>query len=416
MTDRRLRRDIAWNVVPVALLAIVGLGSQLAIGRWWGADVLGVFNLVTTAMFVLAVVGAAGIQFSVLRAVAAARDDDEVAAIAVGALVPVAVLGSLAAALAYALRGAIGDLLDSPRAAIGLAYAAPGIAVFALDKVLLGIVNGRRRMRAYASYTSLRYALIAVGVVGARALALDGAQLAGIWTFVEAIVFVALAIETVATLPLARARGWRAHARDHLRFGARGVIATVATEIYGKLDIWMVGVALPEREVGIYSLASAVYEGALQLGTVVQNAVNPVLAAAHAAGRPDDVAALARRTRRWFVPAMIGACAVGAAVYPIAIPILVRPEYRAGGVPFALLMAGVALASPMLPFAQLLMMAARPGLHAVVIVGALVVALVGDLIAIPLLGIAGAGLATAISLVASAVLLRVLARAVRAWD
>ncbi len=80
--DSRLRRDVIWNLVPVALLGIVGLGLNFAIGNQWGAAALGVFNQVTTAFFVVSVLGAGGLQYSVLRAVAeAAEDRDRVAAV-----------------------------------------------------------------------------------------------------------------------------------------------------------------------------------------------------------------------------------------------------------------------------------------------------------------------------------------------
>ena len=36
-------------------------------------------------------------------------------------------------------------------------------------------------------------------------------------------------------------------------------------ELNQKLDIWVVGAVMPEAQVGIYSLAAVVYEGALQL-------------------------------------------------------------------------------------------------------------------------------------------------------
>jgi len=53
---------------------------------------------------------------------------------------------------------------------------------------------------------------------------------------------------------------------------------------------------------------------------VVQNNVNPVIARELAQGQPGNVEELARRTRRWFVPAIVGACALGAALYPVVIP------------------------------------------------------------------------------------------------
>ena len=106
LSDARLRRDVVWNLIPVVLLAAVGLGSNFAIFTWWDSEALAVFNLVTTAFFVLAVLGACGLQYSVLRAVAEAPDDPgHVASVVVGALVPNLVLAAAVTVLFVALRG-----------------------------------------------------------------------------------------------------------------------------------------------------------------------------------------------------------------------------------------------------------------------------------------------------------------------
>lgn len=409
--QRRLRRDIGWNLIPVVLLAGVGLGMNFAIGGWWGSAALGAFNLVTISVFSFAVLGAGGLQYAVLRAVAEAPDDrDHVAAMAVGALVPVVGLAALATAGFLALRGTFGAL-QGPAVAEGMAWAAPGLFCFAVNKVLLGVVNGLRRMRAFAMYTSLRYASLAVGLVLARALGLSGDQLPVVWSIAEGAVLVALLGELVATVSLRRCAGWRAAARRHLGFGARGVGATLAQEVNSKLDVWLLGVAVPNALVGVYSLAAALYEGATQLAVVVQNNVNPVLARDLASDDRAAVRTLVARTRRWFVPTMIVACGAGAAIYPAAIPwLLGDPAFAAGALPFAILMAGIALASPYLPFVSVLLMAARPGWHTVLVVATVAVNAAGCLLLIPALGLTGAALAAATSLVANALLLRWLAR------
>ena len=106
--DTRLRRDVTWNLVPIALLGGVGIGLNLLIAKWWGASALGVFSLVTIAYFVLAVIGAWGLQYSVLRGVAEQHEDREhVAAVVVGALVPNVALAIVTTAIFYALRGPV---------------------------------------------------------------------------------------------------------------------------------------------------------------------------------------------------------------------------------------------------------------------------------------------------------------------
>lgn len=409
--DQRFRRDIVWNLVPVALLGVVGLGLNFAIGAWWGAAALGVFNQVTPALFVLAVLGAGGLQFAVLRATAA-EPGSRLGAVVVGALVPSVVLACAATALFVALRHPIADLLDSPPVASGIAWAAPGLFCFAINKVLLGVVNGLRRMRAFAVYTSLRYTLIAAGLGIAKVHGATAEQLPGIWSFAEGVLLLVLLGELIATVPVMRCAGWRQEAREHLSYGARSVVATALFEINAKLDVWMLGIALSDRDVGVYSLASALAEGVLQLAVVVQNNVNPVVARSLSAGDTAEVARLVGRTRRWFVPGLAGICAVSAAVFPTAVPWLIGdPVFRAGALPFAVLVGGIALASPYLAFAQLLLMASRPGWHTVYM--ALVVALnfVAALVLIPSLGALGAAVATAASIVWSAALLRFMAHA-----
>ena len=414
MADERLRRDIAWNLVPVALLAVVGLGLNFAIAGWWNADALGSFTLVTIPFFAFAVLGACGIQYSVLRAIAEEPDDRErVAAVVVGALIPAIVVAGVTAAAFALLRAPIGILLESDAVAEGMLWAAPGVFCFALNKVLLGIVNGLRRMRAFAVYTSLRYSLLGVGLLLARFANLDADQLPVIWTFTEGVLWLVLAVELLATVSLRLgARGWTGWARTHLAFGSRGVIATLAQEINSKIDVWLLGVALPDERVGIYSLASALYEGALQLSIVLQNNLNPIIARQLGLGEHAAVTALARRTRKWFVPTMVVACGAGAAIYPYAIPWLIgNPAFADGTVSFAIMMAGLALASPWLPFNQVLLMAGRPGWYAVYIVVVLAVNFGGSLLLIPVLGLEGAALATTASMVVSAALVPVMVRA-----
>jgi O-antigen/teichoic acid export membrane protein len=211
---------------------------------------------------------------------------------------------------------------------------------------------------------------------------------------------------------LRRGAGWRAWSLAHLAYGGRGVVSTLAFEINSKLDVWMLGASsVPKAMVGVYSLAAALNEGAAQLAVVVQNNVNPMLAAALATGDRGAIEGLVRRTRRWFVPGFVACCALGAVAYPHVIPSVVHDAaFAAGSRPFAVLMIGLCAASPYLPFAQILLMGDRPGWHTALMVTMASVNLVANLLLIPVWGIGGAAAATTAAIVVSAVLVRTLAR------
>jgi O-antigen/teichoic acid export membrane protein len=409
---RRMRRDVLWNLVPVALLGVVGLGLSFAIATVWGRAAFGVFNLVTTAYFAFAVVGACGLQFSTLRAIAEQPDNrDRVAAVVVGALVPNLVLAAAATTGFVAVRPLIVRWLDSPAVGEGMLWAAPGLFCFVINKLLFGVVNGLRRMRAYAVYCSLRYVLIAAAVGIARATDLAAEHLAAIWSFTEAGLLLVMLGELVATVSLPRARGWTAWTRHHLGYGVRGVLSTLAFELNTKLDVWMLGVLIADKgAVGIYSLAAAVNEGVMQLAAIVQNNFDPVLARLYAERDLPELHAMIRRSRRWFVPALAGVCAIAAAMFPLIIPRLIDPVFIDGALPFAIFMAGIVLASPYLPFAHLLLMAKRPGWHTILLIVAIAVNIAGSLVLIPRLGPRGAAISMAATVVTSALLLRGVAR------
>ncbi len=409
---RKLRTGMMWNLVPVVVLGVVGLGLNFAIGRWWGSAALGVFNQVTTAYFVLATIGAIGINLSVLRAIAQKPEDPaRVAAIVVGALPPAVILAGLVTLLMVVGRHAIGDWLESETVAEGILYAAPGLACFVINKLLISIVNGLGRMRAFAVYSTLRYVMIGVALVICGALDFDATHLPLIWTINEGTLLIVLIVEVVATVKFSQAGGWRPWVVEHLRFGIRGAGATLLFELNSRLDIWLLGAAMSDSAVGVYSMAASLAEGASQLAIALQVNVNPTIAAALARGRIDEVDALVRRSRRWFVPGMILVCGIAAALFPVMIPLLTgQDEFAVGSVPFALLMAGLAAASPWMPFNQVLLMGNKPGWHTIYILMSVAANVVLNLLLIPRFGLPGAGLATALAFIASALWLRRMSR------
>jgi O-antigen/teichoic acid export membrane protein len=410
---RRLRAGVVWNLVPVFLLALVGLGLNFAIGRFWGPAALGAFNQVTAAYFVLGAFGAVGINFSVLRAVAAHPEDRAyVAAVVLGGLVPSLALGVLVALLFVSVRFWVARLLDSDAVATGMLWATPGLFCFIVNKLLLGVVNGLSRMRAYAVYTSLRYLLIAVALGLGLALGLPPEALPGIWSFSEGVLFLVLLVELFATVSLRSARGWLRWLREHLAYGVRGFAAVLLFEINSRLDIWMLGPGFSDAVVGVYSMAASMAEGASQLPVVLQVNVNPQLAAQLAAGRHADAQALIARTRRWFVPIMAVLSVLAVVLYPLVIPWLTgHPEFGEGALPFALLMGGLVLSAPWYPYNQILLMGSRPGWHTVYVAVGVLTNVVGCWFLIPRYGPLGAAASTAASLLLSALLLRRMAAA-----
>lgn len=412
----RFQRDVLWNLPSLVFLAASGIALTIGIGSAYDRATLGVFQQVLAVYILfsqLAVGG--GINLSALKAIAEHPEDRaRTTAIVVGSLVPTLVLAALATGLYVALSGPIAAMLQSDGVAAGIAASAPGLFLFAVNKVLLSVVNGLRRMRAFGVYTSLRYFLILVGlfvVAWNDPGRLHGDQLAFVFTFSEGILFLALAVEVGLQLAWPVHAEWKTWVPVHLRYGMKSVGAGVLLELNSKVDTWMIGVFMSDGDVGIYAIAAMVAEGLFQLLIVLQNNYNPVLARLIAQARWDEMHALVRKGKRWTYALMAVVAVIAVAVYPHFVArVFADPAYGLSWGPFALLMAGILFGSGYQPFAQTLLMSGHPGWHSLWMASTVLCNVIGNAILIPRYGLNGAAAATALAVVVSIFVLRTLVR------
>jgi O-antigen/teichoic acid export membrane protein len=354
------------------------------------------------------------VNLSALKSIAERPEDREwTAAIAAGSLVLVLALGGIAACLYYAAREPIARSLESPGVAEGIAISAPGLFFFALNKVLLSIVNALRRMRSFAACTALRYALLPVGLLVWMAGDPDrdkGDGLAFVFTFSEGILFLVLAVEVARQIRLPVAGAWKDWVGPHLAYGAKSLASGVLLELNAKVDVWMIGLYLADRDVGVYAMAAMVAEGIYQLLVVLQNNVTR-------SSRGRSRRRTGRASRR-----SSGACASGrTSAWPRSRRSRSRCSRRSSSSSRG---AGVRRGSaPLRPprgrhRARVGVHSFRadaphgrvPGLALFFMLATVLVNVAGNAVLIPRIGIAGAAAATAISMLASVFLLKALVR------
>jgi O-antigen/teichoic acid export membrane protein len=409
--ERKFHSDVAWNFASLAVLGVSGIALNVLIGRYYDPDALGVFQQVLATYTIFSMLAVGGINLSALRAIAEhAHDRGAVTAIIVGALVPTVALAALATAIYVLARGPIGQLLESEPVARGLLISAPGLFFFALNKVLLSIVNGVQRMRAFAIYQSLRYLLILIGLLGFVVLDVRrerGGELAFVFTFAETLLFLPLAVETARQISRPVPAGWRGWSTVHLRYGVRSFASGILLEVNAKVDVWMLGIFLADSEVGVYAFGGLVAEGVYQILIVLQNVYNPILARGLAARDDAALRAMISKGKRLTYLGMFAVGVIAIVLYPHAVRILTdKEDLQRSWLPFSLLIGGIFLSSGYIPFGQALLMGGRPGWHTLYMVSSVAFNVVGNSLLIPRYGLAGAALSTALSMVASVFVLR----------
>jgi O-antigen/teichoic acid export membrane protein len=284
--------------------------------------------------------------------------------------------------------------------------------LFAVNKVLMSIVNGVQRMRAFAIFTSIRYAGILVALLVAMKIEMPGERLAYVFSASEGFLFLVIAVDVGRLVEWRLPAGFGAWVREHVVYGVKSALAGVLLELNAKVDIWMIGMFLSDAAVGIYTFAAMIAEGVYQLLVVLQNNYNPILAQIVSARDWDRLHATIARGRKWTYAGMAAVAVVAIALYPLALSILTnKPEFGASWLPFGILMAGIVLASGYIPFGQILLMGKQPGWHTLLMALTVLVNVIGNALLIPRLELEGAAIATAISTASSVVFLKVLARA-----
>ncbi|MBC7974358.1 MAG: hypothetical protein H7138_05185, partial [Myxococcales bacterium] len=202
---------------------------------------------------------------------------------------------------------------------------------------------------------------------------------------------------------------WRPWARTHLRYGLRGFLAGLFGELNTRIDVLILGAFVGDAIVGAYSFAAILAEGAYQILIALRTNYAPIMVRLVAQGDAAELRRVVRKARDRIYLGALGLGAVSAAGYALIVPHLTSdPDLQGSGIYFAIVLAGMVLASGYTPFNQLLLWAGRPGWHTVMI--AIVVGTSAALccLLVALWGALGAATAVALTYAGSVVILRIM--------
>lgn len=405
-------RDVFWNYVSFAVLGVSGIIINILIGRLYGAEILGVFNQVYALYVLFSQFSVGAIHLSVLKHVSQFAEDRETCNSVISSAVVLTILVATAVCVVVlVLRHRIGVLLGSQGVAIGLGYALPGLFFFSLNKVLLSVLNGFRRMKAYAFSQALRYVLLVILLGIGIAKGAPGVVLPAIFSGAELILLVWLVVCTWRSFSFVSPLRWGRWAVRHAVFAGKAVTGGVLTETNTRVDVLMLGYFSTDRVVGIYSFAAVLVEGIAQLPIVIRINVNPVLARLAGKKQLDELKDVIRRGVRIFYPAMglVGVAAV--LIYPVLIRLFIhKVVFMAGWPVFCILMTGLVLASGYMPFNMLLVQAGYPGFYTWLVGLTVLSNIILNAMLIPLVGMYGAAIATGMAFVLSVTFLKFLVR------
>lgn len=401
--DGKFLTDTAWNYAAFAVMATTGVILNFFIAFHFGIETLGVFNQIYAVYIVTAQLAAFGLHDSAQKHNAEHLDlPQRLDVISATAIWLAMVSGLLTAALAFGFSGSIGRLVESAAVGRGLALAAPGLLFFAINKVLMGILNGRRRMKAFAGAQAFRVTVILAVCLGVAWLDLPGYALGASFTIAEmALLPVLFLVLRPPMAPLGDTGEIRLWTVNHIKFGLKALTNGFLAESYIRIDIIMLGIFVADRDVGIYSFAALFIEGLFQIPVVVRTIANPVLVRLLIAGDKWEIGRFSRKTALLSLGVFTAAAIAVLVIFPELAPFFPDQLVRRSTPLLMVLMAGLWVYSAFIPFDHALLQAGQPGRQSLLMTANVAANVALNLALIPFFGIFGAAAATALSFVIS---------------
>lgn len=412
--DQKYWQDTVWNYVSFGIQAAAGCAINAIILLWLGTGSLGVFNQIYAIFVTCGQISVLGLHDSALKHASEFSDrSDEFQLLSIAALAVSVLAGFVGAVLLALSSGVIGHVFQSPDVGRGVLLVAPGLFLFTINKVLMAILNGQRRMVAFALGQSIRAVAVFMACYFIVVQKREPYEFGACFTIAEVILFLPLfLILRPVKLRLPKFSDMRFWMVRHIRFGSLALVHGFLSEAYIRIDIIMLGIFLSDRLVGVYSFASMFLEGVYQVPIVIRNITNPILVKLLIA---QDRQAFVNYTRRTAFLSLVATLITSTGVlliYPYLSFIAPQEVIGSSYIILLTLLAGLLVFSICIPFDYIFLQAGRPGIQSIYMTINILVNVLLNFLFIPHWGLYGAGIATALAFIISGILLNVFTVAV----
>lgn len=398
------------NAASLGIVAVSGIAVSALLASRFGVASVGQFNQLAMLHVVCAQIAAMGVHLSCLHYLSVAARDRSAGVAGAQAAIGVVLLTGMATGLGlFGAAGLVEDMFDSPGLAEGVRWLGPAVALFGVNKVLLAILNAGDRLHTYAVLQALRPLVWLAGALLIVNAGDPDPETLGILLCVgEAVAafFGALVLfrQIFLGIDLTACRMWMGR---HFSFGWRAMPSHLIIDLNTRIDVLILAIFVSDGIVGIYSFAALLAEGIFQIGVLVRTVINRRLVAALVARDQAAFGALKRSAGYASLAMTVAASLLLLVAYGPVIALLGLDQDLLGGrLPLAVLLLGVAACATYSPFWMALALAGLPGAHSKLMLALCASNLAINVVAVPVFGMLGAAVATAVMFAAFPVMLR----------
>jgi len=404
---QRFARDIGFSFASLAVISLTGFILRIFLARYLGAGDLGLYTLTFTVYSFGMLFSVFGISAALIKYVAEFKDDvPRTRLLVTSGSITATLIGCIVGLIVYVCSNPIANaFFDMPELGGLLRIVAISLPFVALETVVLGFLNGLRRMRLFAFIRITEHILLIVLTV---ALVLWGGY--GIRGAVFAIVLSIIIMSLFSLFSIRRSlvrpalEQYAPAIKILLAFGGYVVLANGMGLIQTYTDSIMLGYFMTDVDVGLYAVAVVIAYAMRLPSQAIQTITNPTIATYWRRGEVDKIEDLINRIMKYTAAFIIPVgFLVGFFGHEI-ITLIFGAEFTPAVLPLQILLIGAVFGAIQASVGTALSSTAYVNM-VFNLTGITVVAnIILNLLLIPRLGITGAAIATSTSMIIAVLL------------
>ena len=394
--------DIQWSFISLFTSSLVNFVLRIVLGRELGPAGLGIYTLVFVIYLLGMQFAAFGITSALTKYVAEFIDEpDTIRSYVSSGMTSSIISGTLMAVILFLCAPYLANsFFNIPEMAGFLALIAVCLPFIAVQKAVLGTLNGFRRMHLYAMVNIVQYvSVVCLSIVLVMVFHM------GVFGAVIGLVVPTIIVGTLSPFLIRAHLGydrsfWDVPAlRATTVFGFYVVLSNSIGYLATQIDSILIGHYLDPAAVGIYAVAILLVQALTLVPNAIQNVTYPAMATLYGKGDVNSVRHIFYSTLKKSFLLTSGVAILLAVCAPFLISLLFGAQFLGAYIPLLILLVGYTVDSSFSAVGTTLGSIGK--VHIVFRIQAVCVVLniILNILLIPPLGIAGAALATSIMLI-----------------
>ena len=394
-------KDVQWSFISLVTASFSHLLVRIVLGRELGPSGLGLYTLVFTIYMFGMQFATFGIGAALTKYIAQYHDDlPKISEFITSGVLGSMVSGTVMGVILYLLSGIISiQFFHNPEMTDLLKITAFCFPFIAMQKVVIGTLNGMQRMKLYAIVNIVQNVSVMVVSIALVILLNMGIRGAVIGYVVPTIVIGVLSFTLIRGNFSIKMGILRTALREISWFGFYVVLANSIGMINTQIDSLMIGHFMSEMDVGYYAVAIVFMQGITLLPRAVQRVTNPSIARYYGKNDYSNIRSLIKGTMFKISLITIVIALFFAIFGKILIGIIFTKEFLPAYIPLLILLVGYSIYASFVSIGSSLSSIGKIKMVFWISLMCAILNTLLNIILIPRFGLLGAASATSISLI-----------------